>query len=210
MHSQLDSSRLLSLLADPDARPQAGAPGGDFAEALARWLGALDAVRLREALQAIGPPAAAVPASTPAGGSATLAQALHRLRTTLADRILTALADVDVGAGYGPCRRLHMEQQRRMESRIGALRSQVREALAGASPRLRQLARLDATMQQAFGEREQRLLATLPTLLEQRFEHLPDAFVHLWRQVLLAELETRLLPVVGMIEAFSREDAQWQ
>lgn len=210
MHSQLDSSRLLSLLADPGARPQAGAPGGDFAEALARWLGALDAVRLREALQEIGPPAAAVAASAPAGGSAALAQALHRVRAALAERILAALTDVDVDAGYGPCRRLHLEHQRRMESRIGALRVQVREALAGASPRLRQLARLDATMQQAFGEREQRLLATLPTLLEQRFEHRPDAFVQLWRQVLLAELETRLLPVVGMIEAFSREDAQWQ
>lgn len=244
MHSHVSSARLVSLLAD--SAPPAGseAPAADFAEGLAAWLGALDAVRLREALQAIGPPAPANPGAAPAGGTAALVQALQRVRKTLADGIIAdgpglpaaALAASDNSPDYGPYRRRHLEHQRRMESRIGALRGQVREALTAATPRLAQLAALDAAMAQAFAEREQRLLATLPALLERRFEHLrdahrgalqgevpaddpaagrrpggwPDAFERAWQQVLLAELELRLQPVAGMIEAFSREDTQCQ
>lgn len=261
MHSHVSSARLVSLLADSAPAAGSEAPAADFAEGLAAWLGALDAVRLREALQAIGPPAPANPGAAPAGGTAALVQALQRVRKTLADGIIAdgpglpgdpagsarpaagsaqpagnaaALAASDNSPDYAPYRRRHLEHQRRMESRIGALRGQVREALTAATPRLAQLAALDAAMAQAFAEREQRLLATLPALLERRFEHLrdahrgalqgevpaddpaagrrpggwPDAFERAWQQVLLAELELRLQPVAGMIEAFSREDTQ--
>jgi hypothetical protein len=231
LHSHVSSARLASLLADsaPAAGPEAQA--ADFAEGLAAWLGALDAIGLREALQSIGTPAPVTPGAAPAGGTAALAQALQRVRRTLADGIL---APADPSPDYAPYRRRHLEHQRRMESRIGALRGQVREALAAATPRLAQLAALDAAMAQAFGEREQRLLAALPALLERRFERLLeahrgalqgegraddpaawrrpggwlDAFERAWQQVLLAELELRLQPVAGMIEAFSREDTQ--
>ena len=254
MHSHVSSPRLASLLAEPiPAGPDAAA--ADFAEGLGGWLGALDAVRLREALQSIGTPTAARPSIGPAAarpstgpaaagpssaspeGARSLAQAGDRVRAGLADAILAApLADAGDGADYAPYRRKHVEHQRRMESRIGALRTQVRGALTQASTRLAQLAALDDAMATAFGEREQRLMAGLPALLERRFERLLDehrkamqasgqpddpaawrqpggwlaAFEQLWRQALLAELDLRLEPVAGMIEAFSSEVAQCQ
>jgi len=234
LQSHVSSPRLASLLADP-IPGAADAPAGDFAEGLGRWLGALDAVRLRQALQSIGTPAAArSPAAAPEG-AASLAQACQRVRASLAEAI-GAAPPVDAGADYAPYRRQHLEHQRRMESRVGALRTQVRGALAQASPRLAQLAALDAAMAAAFGERGQKLLAGLPALLERRFGRLLDerrralqasgqaddptgwrqpggwlvAFERQWRQALLAELDVRLQPVAGMIEAFSSEVAQCQ
>ena len=78
-------------------------------------------------------------------------------------------------------------------------------------------------MDQTLGVREQRLLSSVPVFLERRFEHLRKAQTQddplLWRQpggwlhtfnqevqdALLAELEVRLQPALGLIEAFSNE-----
>jgi hypothetical protein len=91
-------------------------------------------------------------------------------------------------------------------------------------------------MDQLLGGREQKLLSTVPVLLKRRFEHLRkthqfglDAVQDqidpaLWRQpggwrdvfgkeleeVLLAELEFRFQPVVGLIEAFNNEVKKYQ
>ncbi len=101
-----------------------------------------------------------------------------------------------------------------MELAVGPLRVRVRKALAMASPALAALAELDAVMEKALGERERALLAGIPALLERRFarllaagEEVPEAAPGVFGQelqtVLLAELEVRLLPVAGLVEAFA-------
>jgi hypothetical protein len=112
-------------------------------------------------------------------------------------------------------RQRYLDQQRKMELMIGPLRAHVQQALSVASPELRQLAELDAMWEQMLEVREQKLLAGVPAMLKQRFEQLRkthqddaapnqwlEAFGHELQEVLLAELDTRLQPVLGLIEAF--------
>jgi hypothetical protein len=120
-----------------------------------------------------------------------------------------------------------------MAASIGPLRVKAREALASCSAGLRQLAELDATLDQTLGNRESDLLATVPSLLEKRFEKLqqthqatlvesgktddpeqwflPGGWLALFcrnlQDVLLAELDVRLQPVTGLIEAYCTEVA---
>jgi len=96
---------------------------------------------------------------------------------------------------------------------------------------LQQLAALDASFENILSEREAMLLGKVPKLLEKRFtqalkQHLkkqaealaedvnaprlkPDAWLLPWRQqmrtALLAELDTRLQPALGLLEAFNQE-----
>ena len=101
----------------------------------------------------------------------------------------------------------------------------MRQTISAVSPALRQLAALDAVLQHVLGAREQTLLPAAVALMERRFQQLrqahaePDAasapddpapqgpdgwrerFLGEWRQVLLAEVELRLEPVAGLIDA---------
>jgi Protein of unknown function (DUF3348) len=139
-------------------------------------------------------------------------------------------------AGYAPYRQRYLDQQRHMALRIDALRVHVRQAIAKVSPQLGQLASFDAVMEQMLGGREKKLLSTVPVLLERRFGHLrkthqlgltaaqqqddpalrgqPGGWLDLFgkelQEVLLAELEVRMQPVVGLIEAFSNEVKKYQ
>lgn len=139
-------------------------------------------------------------------------------------------------AGYAPYHQRYLDQQRQMALRIDALRAYVRQAIAKVSPQLGQLAGFDAVMDQMLGGREKKLLATVPVLLERRFGHLRkthqlalvaaqqqddpalwaqpggwlDVFGKELQEVLLAELEVRMQPVVGLIEAFSNEVKKYQ
>ena len=128
---------------------------------------------------------------------------------------------------YAPYRRYHQAHQRHQEQAVGALRATLRAAAARISPQLKQLAALDAAYEAILGEREATLLATIPSLLEKRFHTLRRAHQHVqlqppraddpshwmrpggWlaryshemNQVLLAELDLRLQPAVGLLEA---------
>jgi len=112
-------------------------------------------------------------------------------------------------------RQRYLDQQRKMELMIGPLRAHVQQTLLAASPELRQLAELDAMWEQMLEVREQKLLGGVPAMLKQRFEQLRKthqddavpgkwlaAFGHELQEVLLAELDTRLQPVLGLIEAY--------
>lgn len=138
---------------------------------------------------------------------------------------------MDLGAAYAPYRRFYDAHQRDMELSIEPLRVNVREALAKALPKLNKLAELDALFEGILCDRESKLLATVPGLLKKRFEHLFKAHQQilmdtqqadnpaLWTQtgawlarfgnelqmLLLAELEFRLQPTLGLIEAFNNE-----
>ena len=137
----------------------------------------------------------------------------------------------DVASAYLPFRRNYLAHQRDMDLSIRPLRANAREALARSSPALRKLAVLDATLESILNDRESKLLATLASLLEKRFarlfkshqQELADTqqadYPGLWMEpggwlarfctelqtVLLAELDLRLQPVVGLIETFNNE-----
>jgi hypothetical protein len=138
-----------------------------------------------------------------------------------------AQAAPDAQAGFAAFAQRYLDQQRQMALRIEVLREQVRQVLSLASPRLAQLAALDEVLEQMFGGREQKLMGVVPMVLERRFEQLRTAHQlemaarqqaddpALWRQpggwihsfdkeleaTLLAELEVRLQPVTGLMEA---------
>ncbi len=126
----------------------------------------------------------------------------------------------------------YLAAQRAMEANIvEPLRRRLRSTLAGASPaQATRLAALDAVMEQVVGARERELLATVPRRLERRFEQLrqdhlaaqadapapdtrgtrpePDPWLATFHQdmraLLLAELDLRMQPVEGLLEALRR------
>jgi hypothetical protein len=142
-----------------------------------------------------------------------------------------AAADSDEAAAYEPYRRYYSAQQGEMEMAIRPWRSKARQALAQAGGKLGQLAALDGALDKILGARERQLLATVPALLEKRFTLLASAhrqrlaaagladdparwdapggwladFGKELAAVLLAELDLRLQPTVGLIEALSNE-----
>lgn len=146
----------------------------------------------------------------------------------------TAMAAIEankLATAYEPYRRFYAAHQNEMESALRPLRAHLRKALAKASATLAQLAALDAALDKILGVRERQLLATVPLLLESRFgqllathrQRLADSgqaddparwmqpggwladFCRDLQGVLLAELDVRLQPATGLIEAFSNE-----
>jgi hypothetical protein len=196
--------RLLTALDIADVAPSKQT----VAERWSPWLDWTDAIALSAVLNA--EPAArpaAVPPAPPAlaaGGRAVIDEArrvhhdLSRAITT--DAVFAAGAPADDGDTAAPWRHRCLAHQRAMEAHIGPLRARVRAALARHSPRLGQLAALDAVLDEALAARERHLLSTLPVRLAQRPERLRGDQV---RDVLLAELETRWQPVQGLIDALA-------
>lgn len=140
-------------------------------------------------------------------------------------------ASFEDAIAYEPYRRYHLAHQRDIELNIRPLRTKMREVLAKASPVLKQLANLDAAFDGILSERESKVLSSLPSLLEKRFRQLlkthqmahiddPDAdtpdewtksggwlslFSGELQAVLLAELDIRLQPTLGLMEALNNE-----
>lgn len=220
---------LVRLLTGPAGEDHAASKQA-FAEQLGQWLDLSDTIALSGAL-AGGSPRPAGHRPTTAGA---LADALARTRKALTDAILgegppapgrtrprlpppgsglTAEGAVD----FAPYRRYYAAQQREMEAAIAPLRAQARAALQGGTPGQAQLAALDAVMDKALAERERLTLGAVPFLVERRYARRTDtpaawlpAFGRELQQALLAELDLRLQPVLGLIEAFSNEVTKQQ
>ena len=200
--------RLLGEWAPVDAEPS----GMDFAERLSLWFNAFDAIQLQslqQGIRGIQSPAPAAARSARGAQTIDLAENFRQVRGVLAKTIAEGPLAQDDTSTYTAWQRRHLELQRQMEQMVGALREHVRESIARKSARLRQLATLDAAMQQLLERREQTLLPRVPVLLQQRFKQLRegaaedwlDTFGREWRQALLAELDLRLEPVAGLIDA---------
>lgn len=207
----------------------------DFAERLGLWVNAFDAIGLQAAHPSIRALTAAAPGRPPDRGQTpvqALTDDFLRSRAALADLIAMDTVALSVAdGGYAPYQQRHLKLQREMEQSIGALRGRVRETLGRVSPRLRQLAALDTVLEQVIAPREQVLLPKAPALMARRFEQLRRthrealeaagheddaalarqaggwlaAFDNDWRQALLAELDLRLEPVAGLIDALRNE-----
>ena len=199
----------------------ADAPRQDLAERLGGWLNVRDAIALHAAHQALTQVTQATQA-TPAQRRATrpgaagpgLRPALQALRDTLEHGIAAppALPLMPDDTSFAPTHQRCLALQRRMETAIDAFRQHARQTLAAASPQLARLAQLDATLDRLLGGREQRLLADVPQFLKARFEQLRQSEPETWpatfeaelQQALRAELDLRLQPVTGLVEAFEQ------
>lgn len=247
LRTHLNTSRLIRFLAD--LAPVDGAPSqAAFAQRLGHWVSFTDAMTLYTALNP-----GATPGRAPSPPEALAAfhaadTELKRVRTAMEDTISRSCSAVpgsarikfplpaietgpEIAITYAPFHRFGVSVLRDMDVKIGPLRATVRQALALASPGLRQLAALDAAFDTVLSERERRLLGTVPSLLEKRFEQLrrdhqqmlvttgqtddsatwlrPGAWLARFRDelrgVLLAQWELRLQPVTGLVQALGNE-----
>ena len=132
---------------------------------------------------------------------------------------------------YEPYQRFYAIRQREMSSRVQRLRVNIRESVSGLSPELAQLSVLDAALDEMFSQHSQKSFSAIPRLLEKRFRYLLDEHQRAhcgqetddpqrWIQaggwlekfyvemqgLLLAELDVRLQPVLGLIEALNNEE----
>ncbi|MBP8148909.1 MAG: DUF3348 family protein [Limnohabitans sp.] len=138
---------------------------------------------------------------------------------------------IDPKRAFEPWRRFIASHQRQMDTVVRTLRSQVRSQLAQGTAAQQQLATLDTAFENILVEREARLLYTVSQMLEKRFaqalkHHLKQqaeaaasqtpapaaapwltALNHDVRSALLAELDTRLQPTLGLLEAFTQESS---
>lgn len=232
--SSLSRSRLVRLLSDL-ASVEGEDPRQDVAERLSHWLDAVSAVRLDGALQSIQAYARQKGvASLGCAGPLPVAeweQALQRMRLGLMQGFGAAALNLaalphEGEPDYGPYYQRYLELQRQMEAKVAALRAQLRQALSKGSVAQRQLAALDAVMEQMLGPRQQKLWTSVPVYLERRFEQLrqtrqaggdvggdssssPPAwqaqFGRQWQELLQAELQARLEPVMGLLDAARQE-----
>ena len=154
--------RLLARLTEHGA-PE---PKQAFAERLSQWLRWTDAISLSSALNS--PPATA-PSGAKASASAEERECA-RVRSALAKLITDGSAfSVD---DFAPYRQRYIGRQQSMEAAVAPLRGRLRALLTAKSPAMARLASVDAVMEQALGAHEQRLLATVPALLEKHFKRL--------------------------------------
>jgi hypothetical protein len=225
--THFSSSRLVRLVG-PWAPAPAEPPATDFAERLSLWVSAFDAIGLQAAQRAIEGIRTAAPRAageSRAMRSHELQEDLQRARGALSKAIAQPLEMPETG--YAAYRQRHLELQRQMELVIAPLRDHVRQALARVSPGLRKLAALDAVLEQLLAPREQSLLPRVAALLQRRFDQLQrehrrelqaggleddpalwhrpggwlERFEQDWREALRAEVDLRLEPVAGLVEA---------
>lgn len=216
----INDATLVRLLAAWAAAP-AGRPAPSVVEALGRWLHWTDAIALAEALDRS-------PAHRRTGGDvaalhAAVAQRRGALVAAMADdeELLADLARPGLSreAELAACRRHVLGRQRLMETGVAALRAQLRAALAARGGDWDRLAAVDRVLADALGRREQVLLAALPSLLAaQAHRRWPAAdagddagrarrLCADLRQLLLAELDLRLQPVLGLLAALDAAPA---
>lgn len=207
--------RLLAAMTDA----QAPVSKDDFSQRLTQWFDWTHAWSLSTALGETGT-SPAKPASPAQGDTGSPQGAEVREHARVKAALLKGIAEASTvqpsaveAADAAAHRRRYAAFQQTMEARIAPLRRQVRAAMSTRSPALARLATLDTLMEQVVGAQERVLLAGVPALLERRFEQLhqasdgavPGPWLERCRQdmqaLLLAELELRLQPVEGLLEA---------
>ncbi len=122
---------------------------------------------------------------------------------------------------YEPYQRFYTAHQVEMAVGIKQLRDKVRQALSGCSVELHQLAELDKTLDESLEVHTRKQFNLAPKVLEQRFKELVrqnksteggldvvgadwlTLFYRDMRELLLAELDVRLQPVLGLLEALN-------
>ena len=167
-------------------------------------------------LKAIGPPQQAKSRDMRTGGT---------------DKTIEPMEGIQDYSGY---RQRYAEFQRRVEWRVDPLRKHCRRVLSESCARLQKLADLDVTLEHIFAAREKAMFNKIPAILERRFvdrkseylstltlvvtddpEQPPEVnrkslawvckFEQDFHAIISAELDARLEPIAGMIEAYGYE-----
>lgn len=245
------SSKLVRCLADL-AIVDAVDPGNAFAEQLGQWIHFADAITLsavhNDSIAGLPKIQPKIKHEEQVVALAAAGVEFDRIQAVLVNSIIKSCSPnsgkthiklpepilelpMDVAAAYAPYRRFYEAHQRDMELSIQPLRVNAREAVAKASPKLKKLADLDATLEKILRDRESKLLSKVPVLLRKRFEQLLKEhqqklidtqpadnpagwtqaggwlarFCNDMQMLLLAEVELRLQPTMGLIEAFKQD-----
>lgn len=227
------ASRLVRFLTELDVT-QARVSHKHFADKLGKLVDLSDAFTLSDELRSL-PRLTFEPATTQPGNiKAQFLQARSQMveniiRSFVPDAVSMpfnlplpdAEPQAEKNSAFEPYLRLYATHQSELEFRIIKLRGQVRQALAGVSRELAQLVALDTALGDTLAGETRRLLAVIPRLLGKRFHFLqarstnndeasPDGWLQQFytemQGLLLAELELRLQPVVGLIEALDEEE----
>jgi hypothetical protein len=180
-----------------------------FADRLSQWFGWTDAISLSAALDG----SAAAPGRA-RGRDGAEQREVDGVRAALAKAIAERGA---FASDFASHRRRYLARQQAMETAIGPLRGRLRARLASAAPEMARLAAVDVVMEQVLGAQEHRLLATVPGLLEKHFARLRqadesdggsgawvDVFCRDMQGLLLAELDIRLQPIEGLLDALRK------
>lgn len=252
-HHRLSNSGLMALLQQWMQADAGVAARPDVADALGQWLSTVDAVTLSRSLHTIDSfPHGAAPQDQVLDADA-LEQTFQRAKSELtalasakpappkparerADNTRAQAPDPEAEAEFGFHAPRYLGLQKQLDTRLIALRAQVRHGVSQGSRALRQLAALDAVMEQLSCAREQRLWASLSAHLDRRFVQLRRAHTERiealgqaddpqrWRQaggwlhafdrdlqaLLLAEMHVRLQPIQGLLEAARNENMERQ
>lgn len=186
-------------------------PPGSVAAWLGEWIDWPRAVELSRALDAPAGAAEGGPFPDPRPWEQKAAEA----RAALAAEIAAGPGPATAAAAAGPLQQHVHAMQRAIQSVAGRLRGELQELLlASGSPAQVRLARVDAVMEAVLAPREHALLAAVPDLVAARpgppqpdapasagEPERPAASGHEIRDLLLAELDLRFLPVEGLLAA---------
>ncbi len=130
-------------------------------------------------------------------------------------------------AAYNPYRKFYVFCQTYLEKGVHRLRSDVRGMMAGFSSEVAKLSSLDKGIEESLSLRTRQLFEKVPKFLGKQFKQLLDAhwqelpmqpaakdfenwmtkggwlwvFTQKMRELLFAEIEMRLLPVMGLVES---------
>lgn len=139
----------------------------------------------------------------------------------------TSLSNEDKAAAVKPYLSFYVYFQRMLESKVRQLRGFIRDSASGLSMSLAQLAKLDEVLESTLANHERKTLGRVRGHLDKQFSEqltlaqenhnepnrevamltLHDTFCQDMKALLLAELEVRMLPVQGLIEAIEAEHA---
>jgi hypothetical protein len=183
-------SSFVRALAALDDTPAPALRDDAFAERLSQWFDWTRAIALSAAL-------GEGPSGARATGNTADARELARVRSALQARLDETCRDL--APDFVALRQQVLAWQMAAQAQIGPLRRRLRATLA-AGP-LSRLAQMDAVLEQVMAPRESSLLAAAVQRLEPRHRTQPESFARDLHVLLLAELELRLQPVEGLIDA---------
>lgn len=227
--------RLLASLGNPRAKE----PSGCFAERMGRLFGLADTIALDTARKysAAGPFIAEPGMATrlQADLDRSRESLVKWIDHACADAgMTTPRLPVPVSGEtsplFKPYQRFYLAQQRQLIATVQPLRLRMRQAAAAHSPALAQLAALDTVFDNTFSIYSRRGFGALTMVLEKRFNTLrrahlrsspqnsPDPHSEAWlhqfhqemRMMLLAELDIRLKPIQGLLDALNHKDHNHQ